>query len=499
MLTRNSSSAPRRGGWKLWCLAPAMLLAAGSWDGGSQALASPKTAPPPQAPTTYRIIPLWESNSLTRPEINNRDQVAFSVPGPSGVGIRAKFYDGKRVHDIGTLGGTESHAFGVNDLGQVAGTSLINPANNFHAFLWSQKTGIIDLGALRPAPGNSAAVDINNSGTVVGASQVNAQNHAVLWSRKTGIVDLGSLPGAVHSAAAAINEAGQVTGTSGDQAFLWSRATGMVGLGAGTQGIVINALGQVGGTATNAAGLLVSWVWTPGLGGTTIGEGGDGSQVIAINDKGLAVGVDTATGFNSGFVWTRQTGPAFLLDFLGGRAVTPNDVNNRGQIVGWASKRPQGIRAIIWSRAEGLVDLNTRIPDAPPGLELLEARAISDNGAIVAHSTTGLVLLVPRTVADTAPVVGSIEAGGTAVVNRLLNLSAGFKDADLRDTHKATWSWGDGKQDVGIVSTKNGTGSVSGQHAWRTPGTYTVRLTVTDSGGKSTTVTHTVVVCGAGA
>jgi probable HAF family extracellular repeat protein len=447
------------------------------------------------ANTTYRIIPLSESNPITQPEINNRDQVAFAVNVPGN----AKFYDGRQVRDIGTLGGNGTIAFGVNDLGQVVGSSVTNVENNSHAFLWSQKTGIIDLGALPPSPGSSVALDINNQGQVVGASQVSARNHAVLWSRKTGILDLGALPGAVHTSATAINEAGQVTGISGDQAFLWSRDSGMVGLGTGTAGIFINAAGQVAGIATNADGLPVSWVWTPKLGGVTIGEGGAGSQVTAINDQGLAVGVDTATGINFGYTWTRETGIRFLGNFAGSLNSVPYAVNNRGQVVGEAPAPGLGRRAFVWTRTEGMVDLNTRIADAPPGLVLRAARDISENGAIVAESSSGLVLLVPGAVSDAAPVIGSIDASGKATANRLLSLSAAFKDADLRDTHKATWSWGDGKQDAGIVSERNGTGSVSGQHAWHKPGVYTVRLTVTDTRGRSATVRRTVTVCAPGA
>jgi probable HAF family extracellular repeat protein len=173
MMTRHLLSAPRGGSWKPWVLGPAVALAAASWGGG-HALAHPQTAPAPTT-TTYRIIPLWESNSITQPEINNSNQVAFSVAVQGDFPARAKFYDGRQVHDIGTLGGAESTAFSVNDLGQVVGSSLINPANNFHAFLWSQRTGIIDLGALPPAPGGSAAFDINNGGQAVGVSQVMAK------------------------------------------------------------------------------------------------------------------------------------------------------------------------------------------------------------------------------------------------------------------------------------------------------------------------------------
>lgn len=486
MLTRNASSIPRRGSWKLWAFAPAVLLAAGSWNGGSQALASPK---PPPTPTTYRIIPLWESDVATQPAINNRNQVAFSVGTPS----RAKFYDGSQVRDIGALGGPESAAFGINDLGQAVGFGTL-PQNNLRAFVWSRKTGTIDLGALPPAPGLSVAVDINNAGQIVGSSQVSGQNHAILWSRKTGLYDLGALPGAVQTSANSINEAGQIAGTSGNQAFLWSRASGMVGLGARTSGYFVNARGQVAGTATNANGATVGWVWTPKLGGVIVGQGGDGTFPTGFNDQGLLIGVDTATGFNQGYTWTRETGFRFIGNFSGGLNSFPEAVNNRGQVVG--SAPPTG--AFIWTRTEGLVNLNTRIPDAPPGLVLIRGRAIADSGAIVAEATTGLVLLVPEAVCDVAPVIGTINASGAAAASRLLSLSAGFKDADLKETHKAIWSWGDGKQDTGIVSERNGAGSVSGQHTWHKPGVYTVRLTVTDSRGKSSSVTRSVTVSAPG-
>ncbi|MDB5746459.1 MAG: hypothetical protein JWP72_1307 [Massilia sp.] len=447
MLTRHAFHVPR-GGWKLRLLGPALLLAPGCW-GASQALANPARAP---AKTLYRIVPLWEAGSILQPEINDKDQVAFSVPGPGGAGGRAKFHDGRRVHDIGTLGGAESFALGVNDLGQVTGYAMVNAANNFHAFLWSRSTAVTDLGAFGPAPGESLAYDINNKGQAVGYSIRNGQGRPVLWSRKAGMLDLGTLPGAGGGEAVAINDAGQVAGNSG-QAFLWTRSngtgSGMAGLGAGTRAIVMNAAGQVGGAALNAGGFAVSWAWTPGTGGTSIGEGGLNSQVRDINDKGLAVGIDTATGSDIGYVWTRETGVQYFPDLAGGRNASPFAVNNRGQVVGATSTG-----AFAWTRAGGLVDLNTRIPDAPPGLTVTVARDISDNGAIVADSTTGLVLLVPRAVADVAPVLGSIKVIGPAAPKHLLSFSAGFRDADLRDTHKATWSWGDGRQDAAVVSEK---------------------------------------------
>jgi probable HAF family extracellular repeat protein len=461
---------------KTLLLGLATVLAVAS--GGGRAAPAPAAAAPAAAtvPAAYRIVHLDEFNAATQPEINNRNQVAFSVPNAAGTSARAKFYDGHTVHDIGTLGGTLSLAFAVNDHGQVAGASTV-PDGILHAFLWSRTSGIVDIGPSGPGAGESAANDLNNRGQVVGYAVRNGTVFAFLWSRKTGLLDIGTPVAAPE--ARVINESGQVALNTG---YLWSRAGGYVSLD-GLFPTAINERGEVAGAAIGSSGFLAPAVWTPRDGLRIFGEGGFNSQAYDINDRGLLVAFDTTT--NEGFAWSRETG---VLDI--GTGVIPFRVNNRGQAVGTA-----GGHAIIWTRGTGVVDLNTRIPDAPPGLTLTVAHDISDSGAIVASSTSGLVLLLPHRGTNVAPVVGAIQAGGPAVVNRLLTFSAAFRDADAGDTHKATWHWGDGQVDTGIVSESHGAGSVSGQHAYRAAGIYTVRLTVTDSNGKSTTVQRTVVVC----
>jgi hypothetical protein len=75
------------------------------------------------------------------------------------------------------------------------------------------------------------------------------------------------------------------------------------------------------------------------------------------------------------------------------RHISVAAINAGGQVVGtYYGPDP---RAILWTRADGIVDLNTRLR-APPGLRVLEGLAISDKGSIVARASTGLVLLRPR-------------------------------------------------------------------------------------------------------
>ena len=95
-----------------------------------------------------------------------------------------------RLIDLGTLGGRESHAWSINNRGQVVGDA-INAAGASHAFLW-EKGVMTDLGTLTGV-GNSAAQGINNRGQVVGWSNTATDaGHAVLWE-KGHMIDLGAL------------------------------------------------------------------------------------------------------------------------------------------------------------------------------------------------------------------------------------------------------------------------------------------------------------------
>lgn len=60
-----------------------------------------------------------------------------------------------RVKDLGTLGGTFSQAFGINDRSHVGGGASL-PNGNLHAFLWTKHTGMRDLGTLG-GPNNAAS------------------------------------------------------------------------------------------------------------------------------------------------------------------------------------------------------------------------------------------------------------------------------------------------------------------------------------------------------
>lgn len=472
------------------------LTVAGAADAGSL---------PPPAIVAYRIVPL-APQTYPAADINAKGQVAFTEIVSPGI-TRARMYDGAKVRDLGSLGGN-STAVALNDLGQVTGLSyLAGNGTVYQAYRWSPWSGMLDLS--RPGVLGSTGLAINNLGMVAGdAVFADApQARAFRWVPGIGMRNLGSLNG--YSSAGAINDLGVTAGYSeaapprgGIESIptRWTLAPVPQPLLASpfpfSRGYDINAVGHIAGVgllAPNPSNSSSAFLWTTHDGATDLRVPGE-AYAEHVNDKDMVGGLSLFGPVNGiGFVWTRNDGPV-LLGTPGVDESNVRDVNNHGQVVG----RSNG-RAYVWTRAAGIVDLNARLKDAPHGLELDEAYAISDNGSIVASGNTGLVLLVPDHGGKGPAVIGVIMTQGTARPGALLSFAAGFTDSNRRDTHTARWSWGDGKSDEGNVAAAQGRGSVSGQHAYRAPGVYPVQLTVIDSDGNRSVAQTTVVVSASGA
>ena len=177
---------------------------------------------------------------------NDRGQVAGDMRVDSGA-WHALLYQNGKAKDLGTLDGTNSFAFAVNDAGQVVGEAdTFIPGKGFpsnRAFIYRDGK-MEDLGSLgyfctRPEEDSeeeycferSSATDINNREQITGFSSTENQGyqHAILIT-KGEMQDLGPL-GGNPSWGQAVNDSGQVVGsslTTGDaayQAFLYDRET----------------------------------------------------------------------------------------------------------------------------------------------------------------------------------------------------------------------------------------------------------------------------------
>jgi probable HAF family extracellular repeat protein len=248
---------------------------------------------------------LWESASAKKPvrllgliatpeAINVHGQIAGERPDAAGNWHAVIWENATTLIDLGTLGGTFSEAFGINDLQQVVGTSSNDRGYN-QAFLWQsgQMSSLIP-----PSPGGVSAVDssggivlhrrfdpaaINDDGEVAGAcvgkqlaADGNYVTHPCVWEAGK-LLDLGRLTGDAVGAATGINDQDQVVGwvaaaaNSTRRAFVWQN------------------------------GIFTALPILPG--------GASVNEALAISDSGLILGVNESKNLSRVAVvqWTRKS------------------------------------------------------------------------------------------------------------------------------------------------------------------------------------------------
>jgi probable HAF family extracellular repeat protein len=280
----------------------------------------------------------------------------------------------------------------INDAGTVVGvadTSTLTPAPNCfnpignrdcfisHGFVWRGQN-LKDLGTL-PGGSYSFAAAINQRGQIAGTSENNQTDpasgnpefHAVLWEDNE-ILDLGTL-GGTASFAATLNDRGQVIGEALNDV---PDPLSILGLGDGT-------------TLTQTRAFL----WQHGKMHDLGTLGGPDSWAMFVNDRGQVAGasytsdvVDPNTGTPQidAFLW--ENGKMKDLGNLGGTngflgaPGLVNALNNRGQVVGiMALPGDQLNHPFLWD-GEKLSDLGSF------GGSFSTASGINDAGDVVGYS-----------------------------------------------------------------------------------------------------------------
>jgi probable HAF family extracellular repeat protein len=246
--------------------------------------------------------------------INSSGVIAGGTTLGGGGYFHAEVFNGGTrtgLHDLG--GATDpadnrySLANGINDAGQVVGTSVTADGEATKAVLWDNS---VDPTVLPTLGGASAEANgINNSGQVVGNSNLSgdAAHHAALWTLFNGhIADLGTL-GGTSSSALAINASGLIAGWSdlsgdaGQHASLWNGSTitdlGTLG-GVNSQALALNLDGSIVGWSELADGSQHATLWKDGhifdlnslLPSGAVSAGWVLRSAAGINDQGWIVG-----------------------------------------------------------------------------------------------------------------------------------------------------------------------------------------------------------------
>lgn len=301
--------------------------------------------------------------------LNEMGQAAGTSSAPSGA--MATLFSNGLATNLGTLEPNDvAIATGISRTTEVVGYEFFSstPNNTSHAFVYSNGR-LLDIHSPSLFPAGTMAEAVNGLGDVVGEGLLNSSSfHAFLYANGK-MVDIGP-PGSYQAFAVAINDAGQIVGNSyftngGGGAFIYLNGAFTFlapPRGAQVSVFAVNRIGEVVGeiyaSGTTHAAIFVNGSWTD-LGALS----GSATHATGINTQGQVIA--TAI-FPQVSYHPPKPGKHVGLIFIGG----------------------------------ALVDLNTLIP-AGSGFTITDAIAINDAGEILcnAKNSAGVeraVLLTPK-------------------------------------------------------------------------------------------------------
>ena len=314
------------------------------------------------------------------------------------------------VTDLGTLGGEQSSASAINNMGQIVGRAdTLQPTFHLCIFVWQN-------GRMRAVPGlngdDGFVVAVNNAGQMAGEYGPEPEGSGIVpivLSLTGKMRILGSLPATAHqrsdSIANAINAKGQCVGLSNNQAFFWDgdRLRGLTPPPGfqDSDARAINDKGQAAGKAARKLGgqthsRAIFWDANGQAKDLGLLPGNTDSVAQCINNKGQIAGWAFITEkslagstplHDRAFLW--QNGKMRGLGSL--HRIHDSKVsalNDSGQVVGyaleWDASGYEGAEgALLWQNGR-VYDLNTLIP-SHSGWKLQSAQGINDKGWIVGY------------------------------------------------------------------------------------------------------------------
>jgi hypothetical protein len=318
--------------------------------------AGPALADPPTYSLTEVRIPwgrIINGNALN----NEGDIVGTAAVGPaSSEKIRGFLWShkSKTATELGTLGGTSSSAFGINDCEEVVGAASLKGDAVFHAVLFHDGR-ITDLDHHGKG---SIARGINNEGTAVGPVTVNGDFHPAIFQHGS----VRDLTGTVGDATA-ISLSGEIVGDVHvgtkaspdpfDQAFV-------------IKGHAFTNINPDSFTTTDA---------------------------FAINDFEDVAGIEGSSGSSAVGPFQYQDGQLLSEPALpdGWKSQGVLGINNAGELAGFSNldTNPFIFFATL-IRGQAIYELNHLIDPADPlapFVSLAHANGINDSGWIVADGT----------------------------------------------------------------------------------------------------------------
>jgi len=226
--------------------------------------------------------------------------------------------------DLGTLGGSQTFADSINDLGQVVGISQLPNDDDSHAFFYAN--GVMqDIAPINSGDIRGGRLGLNNFGNIASGVVVGGAYYPAIYQggQTTTLGSLGCMSD-FTGVATAINDSGLAVGYS----YL------------------------------SAGGVRHAFAYRDGS-MRDLGSLGGYSGALAVNSSGVAVGFasDTMNGFGRAVVWANNS----ILDISHGFESEARGINDLGQIVG-ETMGPTGTRqGFLWSNgaSENLGTLTT--------------------------------------------------------------------------------------------------------------------------------------------